>query len=278
MKKILVPTDFSEHSTAGLRFAIQWSTVEKIELVFIHVLHISKLPQWTDAYFLQHSENEKKKYKERLEKFVSDVYERMGRKQEKYSCVVIEGFSADVAILNYCRHRSDIDFICIATRGAGRLKRLLGTNTGNIITKSNVPVIAIPENYQPRAFERLIYAADFHHYKQELGKVVNFARPLKMPVEIVHFSWPDEARLDKEIIESGVNKEFGYPVRLHIEQNDAVHSVVQNLEKQIEVLKPSIAIMFTNQNKSLFQKIFLSSKAEQLSFELKIPLLVFNKN
>jgi hypothetical protein len=93
MKKILVPTDFSEHSTAGLRFAIQWSTVEKIELVFIHVLHISKLPQWTDAYFLQHSENEKKKYKERLEKFVSDVYERMGRKQEKYSCVVIEGFS-----------------------------------------------------------------------------------------------------------------------------------------------------------------------------------------
>ena len=88
MKKILVPTDFSEHSTAGLRFAIQWSTVEKIELVFIHVLHISKLPQWTDAYFLQHSENEKKKYKKRLEKFVSDVYERMGRKQEKYSCVV----------------------------------------------------------------------------------------------------------------------------------------------------------------------------------------------
>jgi len=209
---------------------------------------------------------------------VSDVYERMGRKQEKYSCVVIEGFSPDVAILNYCRHRSDIDFICIATRGAGRLKRLLGTNTGNIITKSNVPVIAIPENYQAKAFERLIYAADFHHYKQELGKVVNFARPLKMPVEVVHFSWPDEVRLDKEIIESGITKEFGYPVKLHIEQSDAVHSLVQNLEKQIEVLKPSMAIMFTNQSRSLFQKIFLSSKAEQLSFDLKIPLLVFNKN
>ena len=26
MKKILVPTDFSEHSTAGLRFAIQFLT------------------------------------------------------------------------------------------------------------------------------------------------------------------------------------------------------------------------------------------------------------
>jgi len=99
-----------------------------------------------------------------------------------------------------------------------------------------------------------------------------------MPVEVVHFSWPDEVRLDKEIIESGITKEFGYPVKLHIEQSDAVHSLVQNLEKQIEVLKPSMAIMFTNQSRSLFQKIFLSSKAEQLSFDLKIPLLVFNKN
>jgi nucleotide-binding universal stress UspA family protein len=278
MKKVLVPTDFSEHSTAGLRFAIQWSSVERIELVFIHVMHISRLPQWTDAYFLRHSESEKKNHEERLEKFVSDVYEKMAAKQEKYSCVVIGGFSPDVAILNYCRDRADIDFICIATRGAGRLKRLLGTNTGNIITKSNVPVIAIPEHYEPKPFERLIYAADFHHYKQELGKVVKFARPLKMPVEVVHFSWPDEARLDKEIIESGINKEFGYPVELHIKQNDAVHSLVQNLQKQIETLKPSIAIMFTDQNRSLFQKILLSSKAEQLSFDLKIPLLVFNKN
>ena len=278
MKKILVPTDFTENSKAGLRFALQWSAVQKIELVFMHVLHISRPTQWTDAYFLKYSEYEKKNYQEKLEKFVADVYETMNIKQEKHSCVVIEGFSPDIAILGYCNHHNDIDFICIATGGAGRLKRLLGTNTGNLITKSKVPVIAVPENYQAKPFERLIYAADFHHYKQELGRVVTFARLLKVPVEVVHFSWPDEARLDKEIIERGVKKEYGYPVRLHIEQSDAVHSLVQNLQKQIEILKPSIAIMFTNQDRSLFEKIFLSSKAEQLSFELKIPLLVFNKN
>jgi nucleotide-binding universal stress UspA family protein len=42
VKKILVPTDFSEYSKAGLRFAIQWSAVQKIELIFIHVLHIPR--------------------------------------------------------------------------------------------------------------------------------------------------------------------------------------------------------------------------------------------
>jgi len=278
MKKVLVPTDFSEHSIAALRFAVQWSAIEKMELVFIHVFHLSKPLEWSDEYSLRYSKSEKQNYQRKLEKFVADFFESTGTKQEKHSCVVIEGFSPDIAILDYCRNCGDIDFICIATQGAGGLKRLLGTNTGNLITKSKVPVIAIPSNYQPKPFERLIYAADFHHYKQELGRVVNFARPLKMPVEVVHFSWPDEARLDKEIIESGVKKEFKYPVKLHIEQSDAVHSLVQNLQKQIDILKPSMAIMFTNQDRSVFQRIFLSSKAEELSFQLKIPLLVFNKN
>jgi nucleotide-binding universal stress UspA family protein len=278
VRKILVPTDFSEHSKAGLRFALQWLSIEEIELVFIHVLHISRPPEWTDAYYLEYSENKKKNDQERLEQFVAGVFGTMNKKLERYSCVVIEGFSADIAILGYCRRRRDIDFICIATRGAGWTKRWLGTNTGNLITKSKVPVIAVPAAYRVKPFERLIYAADFHHYKKELETVIDFARPLKIPVEVIHFSWPDEARLDKEVIESGVQQEFRYPVQLHIEQNDAVHSLVQNLQKQIDILKPSMAIMFTNQDRSLFEKIFLSSKAEQLSFDLKIPLLVFNKS
>ena len=121
MKKILVATDFTESSKAGLRFALQWSAVQKIELIFIHVLHISRPTQWTDAYFLKYSENEKKNYQVRLEKFVAEVYETMNIKEERHSCMVIEGFSPDIAILDYCSHRSDIDFICIGTRGAGRL-------------------------------------------------------------------------------------------------------------------------------------------------------------
>lgn len=278
MKKILVPTDFSENSKAGLRFALQWSTVEKIELVFAHVVHIPRLLQGADTNFPMYSENEKKKYKEKLEGFAVDVCKQMNIQPSTCSWIVIEGFSPDLAILEYCRQHNDIAFICISTRGAGRFKRILGTNTGNLITKSKVPVIAIPDTYQSKPFKSLMYAADFRNYKQELKQVVNFARRLKIPVDILHFAWPDEAIPDKEIIESGIRKEFKYPAKLHIEQCDAVHSLAENLKKQIEILKPSIAIMFTDQDRTLFQRIFLSSKAEQLSFNLDVPLLVFHKN
>jgi hypothetical protein len=70
---------------------------------------------------VKYSEYEKKICKERLEKFVAGVYETMVIKQEKYSCVVIEGFSPDLAILDYCSH-SDLNFICIATQAPVALK------------------------------------------------------------------------------------------------------------------------------------------------------------
>src|SRR6185295_15307198 len=159
---------FSENSQAGLRFALQWSTVEKLELAIVYVLHIPRQLQWSDADFSVYSENEKKEYKEKLEKFVADICKRINIQQARCSWIVIEGFSPDLAILEYCKQHNDIDFICISTRGAGRFKRILGTNTGNLITKSNVPVIAVPADYRIEPFKSLMYAADFRNYKREL--------------------------------------------------------------------------------------------------------------
>ena len=234
--------------------------------------------QWTDSYFLKFAEKERTIYKSKLEEFVAGICKTMKIKPARYSCNVIRGFSADLAIMEYCRQRGDIDFICMSTAGAGGLKKILGTNTGNLITKSKVPVIAVPKNYKVTGFTQIMYATDFYNCKEELKEVVAFARPFKTDVEVLHFTWPDEAMPDKEIIESGMRKLFRFPLKLHFEKPDIRYSLIENLQKRMQALKPSLAIMFTDQNRNLLQKIFLASKAEQLSFQLKVPLLVFNKN
>ena len=278
MKKVLVPTDFSENSKGGVRFAVQWSTIESIELVFVHALHISRQVQWSKSYFLKYSQVQRKKHRAILEEFAAEIYKSMSIKPRKYSCKIIEGFSPDLAILEYCRGHDNIAFVCISTRGAGRFKRLLGTITGNLITHSEIPVIAVPKNYRVKPFKQLMFATDFHSYRKELKQVLNFARPLKMPVDVLHFAWPDEAIPDATLIESGTRDKFRYPVKLYVKKSDATHTLIQRMQKEIDIRKPSLAVMFTDQKRTLFQKIFLSSKAEQLSFDLKVPLLVFHKN
>ena len=102
--------------------------------------------------------------------------------------------------------------------------------------------------------------------------------PLKAATEIIHFTRPDEIIFDKKIIETAFNKKYKHGLKKRFEKNDAIQSLIENLQSQIRKTKPSVVTMFINQQRALFDKIFLSGKAEELSFETKVPLLVFNKN
>ncbi len=277
MKKILVPTDFSVNSKAGIRFAIHWAARQKIELVFVHVLTVLRITSWTDTYFEKYAAQEEKLCRTKFEKFIADIYRQMNVKPGKYSCIIVQGISADITILDYCRKNQGIDYICISTKGAGKFKKIFGTNTGNLITKSGVPVLAVPKIYKVADINSVLYATDLRNYAEEIKKVAAFAQPLKTQIEVVHFTWPDEISLDEKTIEAAFKKQFKFGLKLHFEKNDGVHSLIENLQKQIRIRKPSVVVMFTNQQRTFFQKLFLSSKSEELSFEVKVPLLVFNK-
>ena len=243
----------------------------------MHVLYILRATRWSDAYFEKYAEQEKELCNTKFEKFIAGIYRQMNVKVGKYSTLIIEGISADITILDYCRETPGIDYICISTRGAGKFKKIFGTNTGNLITKSEIPVLAVPQNYKVADIKSILYATDLRNYRTEIEKVVAFAQPLKIKIEVVHFTWPDEISFDERTIETAFKKEFKYGLKLYFEKNDGTHSLIENLEKQIRIKKPSVVIMFTNQQRTFFQKLFLSSKSEELSFQLKVPMLVFNK-
>ena len=277
MRKILVPTDFSANSKSGVRFAIHWASRQDIELVFVNVIQILRATRWSDAYYEKYAKQEKELCSSKFEKFIKGIYKLMNMDVGKYSIVIIEGISADVSILDYCRKSSDIDCICIGTRGAGKFKKIFGTNTGNLITKSTIPVLAVPQNYKIAEIKTVMYATDLRNYAEEIKKVIAFAEPLKATIDVVHFTWPDEITFDEKTIEAAFEKNYKYDFNLYFGKNDGVHSLIENLQSKIKTRKPSVVVMFTEQNRTFFQKLFLSSKAEEFSFQTNVPLLVFNK-
>ena len=66
-------------------------------------------------------------------------------------------------------------------------------------------------------------------------------------------------------------------IRLHLEDINLTETLIANIEASIKKSKPSMMIMFTEQNGSFFDKIFLSSKSAEYSFNAKVPMMVFNK-
>ncbi len=125
--------------------------------------------------------------------------------------------------------------------------------------------------------KRFLYASDLAHFKKEIVKVVAFAKPLKAAIELLHLTSLLENSDSIEAIETVIKKIAAYHINFNITNRNPNESVITDIETAIKKKKPSMMIMFTEQNRSWFEKIFLSSKSAQYSFNAKVPLLVFNK-
>ena len=276
-KKILVTTDFSEKSKAALHFAIQLASQNKFELVFFHTPHILIPTVLNNNSIDVYEKEEVEKFELRLKLFVENVYRDLNLSPLNINCVIKNSVFPQSNIMEYAAE-NNFSFICISTRGAGKLARMLGTNTGNLITHSDVPVIAVPYNYAITPVKSILYASDLIHFKKEILKVIAFAQPLHAVIELLHLASPIEPISNLKEIEMEIKNMPDCNIRFNLINRGPETSLVTDIETAIIKMKPSIMIMFTEQKRSWFDKIFLSSKSAEYSFNAQIPLLVFNKS
>jgi len=276
MKKILVTTDFSANSKAGIRFAVQMSQQEKCELTFFHSCHIVQPKAGEQKSFNSYEKSEILKFRNQLEKFVSSVYKSMGIVPGKIHYAISSSFITDSNIMKYAEDHQ-FDFICISRSGSGKAKKLFGTNTSNLIMHSSVSVIAVPSNYRRKKISSVLYASDLSNLKAEIKTVLDFSKPLKARAELLHFNYPSDYQNNTGIIREALGAYSKEHISYRLENIDISMNLVSNMQKAIRRIKPSILVMFTNQHQSFFEKLFLSSSTADYSMESSVPLLVFRK-
>ncbi|MEO6285371.1 MAG: universal stress protein [Dyadobacter sp.] len=277
MKKILVTTDFSSGSKAGLRFAIQLASQSKFALTFFHSYNIMSPTAWPTTKIKEYEKSEAAKVQQKLDLFVEKVYQELAIKPEHSKCVIKSSVFAQGNIMEYAGEHN-FDFICISTRGAGKLQRLLGTNTANLINNSDIPVIAVPYTYKSRKVTSILYASDLTNLDKELETVAAFATPIKAEVQLLHFTTFLQTHIDPEKIEQAAKKSDHLHLKLDIKFFEPAESLVSHIEAAILRTKPSMLVMFTEHHRNLFEKIFLSSKSAEYSYHPAVPLLVFGKS
>ena len=276
MKTILATTDFSNNSKAGLYFAIQLASQNNFDIVFFHTYHVLIPTSWNQVRMEGYEKDEAVIIQEKLDTFIKNIYKDLNIVNRNYKCIIKSSVFIDTTIREYAEE-NDVDFICISTKGAGNFKRLLGTNTANLINNSAVPVIAVPDQYVTVAISTILYVSDLLNYENEIEKVISFAQPLNATVELLHLTSAPEKANDITVIENAVKKIDYYNVVFKTTPRNPNNSLVSDIEVAVKELKPSLMIMFTEQNRNWFEKIFLSSKSAEYSFNAKVPILVFHK-
>ncbi len=276
MKKILATTDFSPASKAGIRFAMQLAKQTKGTVIVFHAMGLPKPTRWDDNKYDAYVKAELQKAHARLVRFIDSIGRQSGFATKAVQAVVTEGWQVDRAVIDYATHIR-ANFICMSTRGAGILKKMLGTNASTMLTTSPIPVIVVPKTYRVSPISHILYSTDLNNLQGEMKKVLAFAKPLKAKVSIYHYDYLLPLNEAKMKLEKIAFKHRARNVKFHFRKLNIENTLAHHLQKDIRNSRPSLVALFTKQNRGWYDRLFLSSKSAEISFNTKTPLLVFRK-
>jgi len=275
-KKIVVPTDFSTNSKAGIRFAIQLASQDNSTLVFYHCMELLKPMKWTDGQFKTYVKNQLNKMTIELTSFVEKVYEQSGAPKGKFECVVERGADPKKCVVKYAA-AVNASAICMATRGAGKIKKVIGTNSSGILSTSSVPVFVIPNGYRTSPITNTVYASDLEDFKSELKRIKEFSTPISSNLYVYHYSENMEEPQTRKKLLTLQSQHTKSGVSFVFDKFDD-RSFAESFEEDLRKSKASLGILFTNQKRNWFDKLFQGSNSAEVSFNSKVPILVFAKS
>ena len=275
--KLLVTTDFSANSKGAIRFAQTLAKQAKnVEVIFYYAIHILKPTRWNDVFFSQYKDDEIERLSSDLKKF---TYATIGKDKDKFRSIkfVVENcISTEKDIVKFAE-KNKIDFICIATQGAGMLRKVMGTHTSYIVNNSKTPVMVIPSHYRTKPLKNATYLSDFENLKKEITKISKLSNEISLQIGVLHYS---SVLFDKKEFTKNKalfnTKEFEN-IKLNIQKNNLELSLADRITNYVQKSKPELLIMFTNREKSFFESMFLPSKSAELTYTTKVPLLIFSK-
>lgn len=272
MKTILVPTDFSNNANNALKYANDFAKAINNKIVLLH----SYLPlvgkyNMISGMVAEDIAIQKKSSEKKLEK-VSSKYVKVPS-----SHLVKIGDPIDEII--DAAQKSKSQLIIMGTHGASGLKRILfGSNTSDVISKSNTPVLAIPQRYRFKKINTIVYATDLNNTINELKHIIPIAKQLNATIEVLNLNYSYNKNDDKKPLVEKKIKALSYKKIKLIEQKATIEqTMIEQIKKYLVKRKPQLLVMFP-EDKAWFDKLFISSKTEELANQLKLPLLSIRKS
>ena len=276
MTTILVTTDFSTNSKAGIRFALQLATQMPCKLLFYNALELLTPTGWRKEDAIDFVQNAVQTGEERLAGFLKTIFTQTKLTPKNYGLAVEMGTDVDSLIMNYAKE-IQADYICLCTRGAGILKKIIGTNASALVNTSPIPVIIVPQNYRIKPIIKVGYASDFENIDKELKRVTSLADSLKSNVEVYHFYYQLHKSDNKEVFEAIKAQYQTDTVNFLVPQLHLEQSLVENLQTVVKKRKPTILVMFTKHKQNWFERFFFESKTAEMTYNISIPLIAIRK-
>jgi nucleotide-binding universal stress UspA family protein len=275
LKRILVPTDFSDLSMTALRYAAAMAKHSDAEIMMLHVMQ---------PY--EHAEILKKiiDFESVVQKAVEEKMHEISIKQSDLLGVpihvkVVQGKVFE-EIEKYATDES-VDLIVMPTHGAGAIGNLerfvLGSNAYRVVHISKAPVITLREAKEKVAFENIVLPLDMtKETKQKVDQAIKIAKVFGSTIHVISVTtFFDEYRYNLSEIRSQLLEvadkvvDSGVPaVTAMLRHDDIADSVIDYAKKH----NADLVIIMTRQENKL-NDLVIGSSARKVITECPVPVL-----
>jgi nucleotide-binding universal stress UspA family protein len=235
MKKILLPTDFSDQAEYALKVA---ASLAKQNDATIYLLHMLELP----THFLSGDTN-------------SDVPEQllfMKIANERFEKTMAQDFMKDINVevtvethkafdgITQAIHQHEIDLVIMGSSGASGLKEMfIGSNTEKVVRTADAPVLVIKNHIEDFSVANFVFASDFSNdQKLVFDQAVDFANIFNAKLHLLFVNTPSRF-VTTAIAEKKMNafiegfEELGEH-ELHIYNDSKIETGILNFSRSID--------------------------------------------
>lgn len=279
MKKILVPTDFSDCANVAATIAQDIAKRAKAELYFLHMHETA--PEGGHAHMhgggthtgTSHHHSHEGHHKNELDKLV-----RLAEQKGVPAKPVLVKNTGNERIVSYI-DGYHIDLVVMGTHGMSGLKEFLsGSTAQRIVQESPVPVLVVKNGNEKMQFKNIVFASSFEvDVHKPFLKVVEFADLVDAHIHLLYVNMPFNF---KETDEAEANMHAFHKKCPRGTCSVNIYNAL-NEERGIQKFSESTkadAIALTTHGRSGFMKLISRSITESLVNHSEIPVLSVNIN
>lgn len=274
MKKILLPTDFSENAYNAIRYAVQLFKKEECTFYLLntytpvlydneYLVYNATQPTLTEIY--------RNRSMEGLERVLRRI--RMNYPNDKHHFVKSSSFNLLSDEIKEMVVEKNIDLVVMGTKGAtGAEEILFGTHTIHAIKKSKCPLLAIPAHFEYRPPKEILFPTDYGADFPKLLKLLKeIAERYESIVHILHVYFGEALTEEQEKRKEALGTEFR--TNGHHFYSISEKSVAKAIYDFQEENNVDMLVMVNNKH-SFFENLLFRPVINEIGFHVKIPFLV----
>ncbi|MCF4102717.1 universal stress protein [Gillisia sp. M10.2A] len=275
MRKIIIPTDFSENAFNALKYAVDLFKYEISEIIILHafadeVYNTQRLPD-KDALEILKQEVLKKSNASlsHIEKQLKD-YSPNPRHRVKS----LSAFGILVDEVNDLINSENADIVVMGTQGETDDKNItFGTNTLQVIKHVQCPVLCIPADCKYKTPKNILFPTNYMipYQRRELKLIVDMARSFRTTIHMLYVSnFPVESFRQKD--NQLFLKEQFYEIRFKfhlVEETDRVEAIKTAIdEMDIDML------IMVNSHHTFLEEMLHKHTIDKIGLHPKIPFMI----